>query len=122
MAAFGRTRVRALCASLPEATEGYPFGEDVAVYKVGGKVFAIVPVAGDPAHVTLKCDPDWAVQLRAEHRAVEPGYHTNKRHWNTVELDGSIPVAVVQEMVRHSYELVLDGLPRRERDRIAGTG
>ena len=118
----GRDEVRAFCASLSGAAEGFPFGDDVAVFKVAGKMFALVQLTGAPGQVTLKCDPDWAVQLRAQHPAVQPGYHTNKRHWNTVVLDGSVPPAEIEEMVLHSYELVVDGLPRKERDRITGAG
>jgi predicted DNA-binding protein (MmcQ/YjbR family) len=117
-----RDDVRALCAGMTAAEEGFPFGDEVAVFKVGGKMFALVPVAGDPGTVTLKCDPEWAVQLRRRYAAVEPGYHTNKRHWNTIVLDGTVPAAELEEMIWHSYELVVDGLPRRERERIRPTG
>lgn len=113
--------MRALCSGMPGATEGFPFGEEVAVSKVGGKMFALVLLTGETGRVTLKCDPEWAVQLRARHAAVEPGYHANKRHWNSVWLDGSVPSDELEEMIVHSYELVLDGLPRRERERITGS-
>jgi predicted DNA-binding protein (MmcQ/YjbR family) len=98
----------------PDAVEGTPFGPDVLVYKVGGKMFAATPSVG--ATVTLKCDPDWARALRAEHPAVAPGYHLNKRHWNTVRLDGSVPSDLVLEMLEHSYTLVVDSLPRAQRE------
>ena len=107
-----------LCSSLSGVVEDYPFGDEVAVFKVGGKMFALVMLAGDPGSVTLKCDPDWAVELRKIYAAVRPGYHTNKRHWNTVDLDGTVDEAELQEMIEHSYELVVIGLPRRERDRL----
>ena len=104
----------------PESVEEQPFGPGVLVYKVGGKVFAIMPE--DPASgvldVTLKCDPDWALQLRDEHPAVRPGYHVNKRHWNTVTLDGSIPPEEIEDMLDHSYERVVGSLPRAERERL----
>jgi predicted DNA-binding protein (MmcQ/YjbR family) len=96
----------------------YPFGDGVAVFKVGGRMFALVPLDGDPGSVNLKCDPDIAVELRARHPAVRPGYHQNKRHWNTVELDGSIADAEVEEMIEHSYELVVGQLTRAQRARL----
>jgi predicted DNA-binding protein (MmcQ/YjbR family) len=111
-----------LCSRLPGALEDYPFGDGVAVFKVGGRMFAIVPVEEVPVNVTLKCDPDLALHLRAQYKAVRPGYHTNKRHWNTVVLDGSIDNAEIQEMIEHSYELVVRHLPRADRDRISGSG
>jgi predicted DNA-binding protein (MmcQ/YjbR family) len=86
---------------------------------VGGKMFALVMLAGDPASVNLKCDPEWALELRKIHAAVRPGYHANKRHWNTIDLDGSVDETDLQEMIEHSYELVVGGLPRRERERLS---
>lgn len=83
-------------------------------------MFALVSLDGDPGSVTLKCDPDIAVELRARHAAVRPGYHQNKRHWNTVELDGSIPDDELREMIDHSYELVVGQLPRAQRTRLFG--
>ena len=80
-----RDDVLDLCASMPGAMEDYPFGDDVAVFKVGGRMFALVPLAGTPATVNLKCDPAVALELRDRHPAVRPGYHQNKRHWNTVD-------------------------------------
>ena len=113
-----RDQVLELCSSLAGVVEDYPFGDEVAVFKVGGKMFALVMLAGDPGSMTLKCDPDWAVELRKIYAAVRAGYHTNKRHWNTVDLDGTVDDAELQEMIEHSYELVVSGLPRRERDRL----
>jgi len=106
------------CAGLPGAIETYPFGDGVAVFKVGGRMFALIPVNEEPGNVSLKCDPDLALHLRARYQAVRPGYHLNKRHWNTVELDGSIDDAEVREMIEHSYELVLRSLPRAEQARL----
>ena len=115
-----RDDVLDVCANLPGAEEDDPFGDEVAVFKVGGKMFALVPLSGEPGSVNLKCDPEWAVELRAEHRAVRPGYHQNKRHWNTVELDGTVDDADLHEMIEHSYDLVVRGLPRAERARLFG--
>jgi len=115
-----RDQVLDLCASLPGAVEDYPFGDDVAVFKVAGRMFALVLLAGEPGSVNLKCDPEWALELRATHAAVRPGYHQNKRHWNTVELDGTVEDGELREMIDHSYELVVSGLPRSQRARLLG--
>ncbi len=112
----------ALCGSLTGAVEEYPFGDGVAVFKVGGKMFALVPVDDSASSVTLKCDPDLALELRARHTAVRPGYHTNKRHWNTVDLDGRIPDDEVEDMVTHSHALVVSRLPKAERARFSTAG
>ncbi len=81
-------------------------------------MFALVLLTGQPGSVTLKCDPAWALELRARHEAVRPGYHTNKRHWNTIELDGTVADAELQEMIAHSYELVVTSLPRDQRTHL----
>lgn len=113
-----RDDVLELCTALPGAVEDYPFGDGVAVFKVEGRMFALVPLEGSPSSVNLKCDPDIALELRARHPSVRPGYHQNKRHWNTVELDGSIDDAELRWMIEHSYELVVANLPRALRDRF----
>jgi predicted DNA-binding protein (MmcQ/YjbR family) len=109
-----RDDVLDLCAGLPDAIEDYPFGDEVAVFKIGGRMFALVALMGDPGSVTLKCDPSLAQELRARHAAVRPGYHANKRHWNTVDLDGSIDAEDVRDMIEHSYQLVRRLLPRKQ--------
>jgi predicted DNA-binding protein (MmcQ/YjbR family) len=83
--------LKSRCLGLPGAREEFPFGDEVSVFKVGGKMFALSHLDGRPLQLSVKCDPDLAVQLRAAHPAIAPGYHLNKRHWNTVELDGSVP-------------------------------
>lgn len=113
-----RDDVLDLCAGMPAAVEDYPFGDDVAVFKVGGRMFALVSLEGSPGTVNLKCDPEIALELRARYAAVRPGYHQNKRHWNTVDLDGSVDADELREMIDHSYELVFNGLPRAERARL----
>jgi predicted DNA-binding protein (MmcQ/YjbR family) len=115
-----RDDVLDLCGALPGAVEDYPFGDDVAVFKVGDRMFALVPLAGSPGSVNLKCEPELALELRARHRSVQPGYHQNKRHWNTVELDGSIEDDELRWLIDHSYELVVAKLPRPVRDRLSG--
>jgi predicted DNA-binding protein (MmcQ/YjbR family) len=110
-----RDEVLAACLAHRGAVEDYPFGDEVAVFKVGGRMFALVSLLGDPGSVHLKCDPDVALELRDRYAAVRPGYHLNKRHWNTVELDGSIDDDELRDMVTHSYELVVQRLPKRQR-------
>ncbi|MFE3458879.1 MmcQ/YjbR family DNA-binding protein [Nocardiopsis aegyptia] len=105
----------------PEATESEPFGPGALVYKVSGqKLFALLlGGSGDgPATVNLKCDPELALELRHQFPAVTPGYHMNKRHWNSVLLDGTVPDDEVLEMLRHSYVLVARSLRRADRDRV----
>jgi predicted DNA-binding protein (MmcQ/YjbR family) len=110
--------LRDYCRSKPGAVEEFPFGEETLVFKVMGKIFALTGVERLPLAVNLKCDPDLAVELRDRWPAVQPGYHMNKAHWNTVELDSSIPADKVREMIDHSYGLVVAGLKRSERQRL----
>lgn len=106
------------CLSLPGAVETFPFGEDVLVFKVAGKMFALTNIARLPLTVSLKCDPDAAIALRERYAAVQPGYHLNKSHWNTVELDGSITDEEVRAWIDDSYELVVRGLKRTAREAL----
>lgn len=95
------------------AEETTPFGPDVLVYKVGGKMFALTVPDEFPARINLKCDPERSIILRDEHEAIIPGYHMNKRHWNTLVLDGSLPARLVNELIDHSYDLVAASLPKK---------
>jgi predicted DNA-binding protein (MmcQ/YjbR family) len=113
-----RDRVLAACGGKPGAAEDYPFGDEAAVFKVGGRMFALVALGPEPGSVSLKCDPGLAASLRDRYPAVTPGYHLNKRHWNTVSLDGSVPDSEVLELVDHSYDLVLARLTRAQRDQL----
>ena len=99
-------------------SEEVPFGPGTWVYKVQGKMFALVPWDANPLTIALKCDPIRAIELRTVYSAVTGGYHLNKRHWNTVVIDGSIPLAEIHWMIDHSYELVVKGLPRRLKDEL----
>jgi predicted DNA-binding protein (MmcQ/YjbR family) len=110
-------RLRALCLEFNGASEEFPFGPDVSVFKVAGKLFALSWLDAEPLRVNLKCDPDEAVRLRAEHPAIAPGYHMNKRHWNTVTV-GELPERMVRELVEDSYDLVVAGLPKAVRLRL----
>ena len=113
-----RDLVMAACGAKPGAVEDYPFGDDVAVFKVAGRMFALVPLGGTPGNISLKCDPELAVVLRGRYAGVTPGYHLNKRHWNTVVLDGSVPGGEVLELIDHSYDLVVARLTRAQRDQL----
>ncbi len=103
------------CLTKPGSEETTPFGPDVLVYKVAGKAFALTVPDKFPPRINLKCDPERAVSLRDEHDAIVPGYHMNKRHWNTLMLDGSLPSKLVRELIDHSYDLVIAGLPKSKR-------
>jgi predicted DNA-binding protein (MmcQ/YjbR family) len=106
---------RKYCLSKPGAVEEMPFGDDVLVFKVGAKMFALAPLDEIPATANLKCDPDLALELRDRYEQVQPGYHMNKKHWNTVRIESGIPAAELRKMIDHSYELVAEGLPRAKR-------
>ena len=99
-------RFREYCLSKSHATESTPFGPEVLVFKVGGKMFALAALDALPTTVNLKCDPDLALELRDRYEQVTPGYHMNKKHWNTVEIEGGIPDAELRKMIDHSYDLV----------------
>jgi predicted DNA-binding protein (MmcQ/YjbR family) len=94
------------CARQGGAELSYPFGEQTAVYKVAGKIFAVVGLERTPPQVTLKCDPEHGELLRAEHDAIAAGYHMNKRHWITVTLDGSLAPTMIEELIEDSFDLV----------------
>lgn len=98
-------KLRKKFLSFPGAAETFPFGPQVAVYKVGPKMFATLSVEDGLCYSNLKCDPHWALVLRKEHKSIQPGYHMNKRHWNTITLDGSIPSSLIHKMAKLSYVL-----------------
>jgi predicted DNA-binding protein (MmcQ/YjbR family) len=99
-------------------TEGLPFGDDLLVFKVVGKMFLLARLDTFPLTINLKCDPELAVDLRERCAAVRPGYHQDKRHWNTVIVDGSIPPHEVKKMIDHSYDEVVRGLKKSDRDKL----
>ena len=92
--------------SKADAEEGFPFGPDVLVLKVKGKVFLLISLNKEPIQFNVKCDPERAVELREEYASIIPGYHMNKKHWNTILLDGTVPSKLIYELIDHSYELV----------------
>ncbi len=108
-----------LCRAQSGATEDYPFDMDTLVFRVVGKIFALTNEASLPERVTLKCEPELAQELRDQFRGVEPGYHTNKRHWNTVYLESDVPADEIESMIDHSYERVVQGLRKSDREALA---
>ncbi|HWH94738.1 MAG TPA: MmcQ/YjbR family DNA-binding protein [Baekduia sp.] len=103
--------LRDLCLSFTGAEETFPFGSETSVFKVAGKMFALSQLRADSLRVSLKCEPELAEALRRAHPAVLPGYHLNKRHWNTVIIDGSLPEQMIKDMIEDSYDLVVAQLP-----------
>lgn len=108
---------RAYCLSKPGTTEALPFDENTLVFKVMGKMFALADI-DEFRSINLKCDPLKALRLREEYPGIRPGYHMNKKHWNTVDTDGSIPDSKIRYLINHSYELVVAGLPKRAREEL----
>ncbi len=108
---------REYCMAKKGVTEEFPFDNQTLVFKVMGKLFALTDVDLFTS-VNLKCDPERAVELREEYEGIIPGYHMNKRHWNTVLMDGSIPDTLTMELTDHSYELVVKGLPKKLREEL----
>lgn len=108
--------IRAHCIAKSGVTESFPFDTVTLVFKVGAKVFALLDTESRPTTINLKCDPERAVELRERFEAVQPGYHMNKTHWNTVTIDGSVRWQEVQEWIDHSYELVKKGLSKAVRE------
>ncbi len=108
------TDVHAVCAALPGAVLTFPFGEDTAVYRVGGKIFALTGV-DDADSINLKAEPADVTGLVETYDAVERGYHMNKKHWITVQLDGSLPEGLIEELIEDSYDLIVDKLPARDK-------
>jgi predicted DNA-binding protein (MmcQ/YjbR family) len=115
-------QLRDRCLAFVGAEETFPFGPETSVFKVGGKMFALSQLAAPSLRVSLKCEPWLAVQLRMAHAAVIPGYHLNKRHWNTVVIDGSLPDETIGDMIEDSYDLVVSKLPRAQRRALGWSG
>lgn len=109
--------VRGYCISMKGAIESFPFDDTTLVVKVGDKIFALLSLEGE-ASINLKCDPSRAIELREIYPSIWPGYHMNKKHWNTVMLDGSLSNELIMEMLDDSYELVFNSLPEKLRKEI----
>src|ERR687894_1944136 len=107
--------LRRWCLQQAGSIEEFPFGPETSVFKVAGKIFALSALDRTPLAVSVKCEPDLAVALRDSHPEIRPGYHLNKRHWNTITLDGTLPDQLVRDLIEDSYDLVVSGLRRAPR-------
>jgi predicted DNA-binding protein (MmcQ/YjbR family) len=112
------TELRACCLGHAGAVEDFPFGPEHSVFKVAGKMFALSALDRTPLDVSVKCEPEVAVELRNSYSAIRPGYHLNKRHWNTITLDGTLPDPLVHDLIEDSYDLVVSALPKRVREEL----
>jgi len=110
------------CLAQAGATEDFPFAPHVSVFKVAGKMFALSALERTPLEISVKCEPDLAVELRNSYDAIRPGYHLNKRHWNTMTLDGSLPDQLVRDLIEDSYDLVVSALPKRTQEELGWPG
>ncbi|EDM34015.1 hypothetical protein PBAL39_17129 [Pedobacter sp. BAL39] len=110
--------LRDYCLQKAGATEGLPFGEETLVFKVGEKIFLLIGLE-QGNRFNVKCDPERAIALREQHEEVQPGFHMNKKHWNTVFMDGRLTFKELHELIDHSYELVFNSLPQVKRAEIA---
>jgi predicted DNA-binding protein (MmcQ/YjbR family) len=108
--------LRAYCMAKKAVVETFPFGDTTMVFKVAGKMFLLVSLASSPLQFNAKCDPDKVIELREQHDAIQPGYHMNKQHWNTIIIDGRLPNALLRELIDESYELIVQSLPKKARE------
>lgn len=107
-------QIREYCLKKKGVTEEFPFDEETLVFKVAGKIFLLASLESIPLQINLKCDPEIAIELREEYKSVQPGYHMNKKHWNTIIIDGSVPAKLVFEWINDSYNLVVAGLKKSD--------
>ncbi len=105
------------CVKKKGVTESFPFDEETLVFKVGGKMFCLINLT-PPWSTNLKCDPEKAIELREEYEEIIPGYHMNKKHWNTVDLHGNLKESLIEELINDSYNLVLAGLPKKTKEKL----
>jgi predicted DNA-binding protein (MmcQ/YjbR family) len=110
--------LRGWCLQHAGAIEDFPFGPEHSVFKVAGKMFALSTLDRKPLEVSVKCEPEIAVDLRRTYAAIRPGYHLNKRHWNTITLDGTLSDRFVSDLIEDSYDLVVSALPKRTREQL----
>ena len=110
--------LREYCLSKKAITEDFPFGESTLVFRVKNKIFLLVSLDASPLQFNAKCEPDKAIELREQYDAIQPGYHMNKKHWNTVTLDGSISTVLIKEMINDSYDLIVQSLPKKLREEL----
>jgi len=110
--------VREYCLSKPHVTESFPFDEHTLVFKVMNKMFALIGLANEDPYVNLKCDPDYALELREEYDAIRPGYHMSKKHWNTIDFEGSLSNRFLRELIDHSYDSVVKKMKKADREAL----
>ena len=113
-------QAREYCLVKPGVSEDFPFGEDTLCLRVAGKIFALIGLDSERLSVNLKAEPDYALELREQHPEVQPGYHMNKKHWNTVDFEGSLDGRMLRHLLDHSYEQVVKTLKKGEREALAG--
>lgn len=113
--------IREFCLSKPGVTESFPFDEDTLVFKVGGKMFSLVPLEKIPRVMSVKTDPAWSVELREKHSGISGAYHMNKKHWNSLEYE-DLPRDLVWELLDHAYQLVFNTLTKKAQGEIIGIG
>jgi predicted DNA-binding protein (MmcQ/YjbR family) len=111
--------IRNSCLELKASTEDSPFGDDTICFRVMNKIFAILPLNTDTAQINLKCNPEYAVELREQYTDVQPGFHMNKMHWNTVYCENGLENKLIKSMINHSYELIVASLPKKVREELA---
>lgn len=111
--------LREYCLAKPGVEETTPFGPDTLVFKVAGKMFLLTGFENNPVQFNVKCDPEKAIDLRERYSCVQPGYHMSKKHWNTIVVDGSVPIKLVKEWIDDSYELVVNGLSKKEKEKLS---
>lgn len=112
-------QIREYCISKGDVEETTPFGPDTIVFKVMGKAFLLIGFDNDPLQFNVKCDPEIAIDLRERYDCVLPGYHMNKKHWNTIVVDGSVSIQLLKGWIDHSYELVVESLPKKEKNKLS---
>jgi predicted DNA-binding protein (MmcQ/YjbR family) len=110
--------LRRHCLAQPEAVEEFPFTPEHSVFKVAGKMFALSALKRTPLQISVKCEPELALQFRDSYEAIVAGWHLNKRHWNTITCGGDCPDKLIRDMIEDSYDLVVDGLPKQMRERL----
>ena len=108
--------IRQYCLSKKATTEGFPFDDNTLVFKVAGKIYLATNLNALPLRITLKCDPEKAIDLRERYESIIPGYHSNKKHWNTMALNGEIPKNIIHKLINHSYDLVIKKLPKKVKE------
>ena len=111
-------KIREYCLAKPGTSESFPFNETTLVFKVMGKMFALAGLDNIPLTINLKCDPERAIHLREQYPEVAPGYHMNKKHWNTITIEDHLDDELIEEWIDHSYQLVVDKLPKKKRETI----